>query len=79
MNKHGSRYSYFRNLTVDGLVGRTLTLYKSVQPAVLTLPTISEEKESKISPEEVFNYFEMISVANRSFVKYKKKPLAMAS
>ena len=47
VNKHGSRYSYFRNLTVDGLVGRTLTLYKSAQPAVLTLPTISEEKEGR--------------------------------
>ena len=47
VNKHGSRYSYFRNLTIDGLVGRTLTLYKSAQPAVLTLPTISEEKEGR--------------------------------
>ena len=51
---------------------KIVDIYKDVS-------TISEEKESKISPEEVFNYFEMISVANRSFVKYKKKPLAMAS
>ena len=51
---------------------KIVDIYKDVS-------TISEDKESKISPDEVFNYFEMISVANRSFVNYKKKPLAMAS
>ena len=51
---------------------KIVDIYKDVS-------TIATEKESKISPDEVFNYFEMISVANRSFVNYKKKPLAMAS
>jgi len=51
---------------------KIVDIYKDVS-------TISEAKESRISPEEVFNYFEMISVANRSFVNYRKKPLEMAS
>jgi len=33
--------------------------------------TIAETRESKVSPDEVMNYIEFISVTNRTYIQFK--------
>jgi len=41
--------------------------------------TIAESGESKVSPEQVLNYIELISVTNKSLLNYKPLRLRKAS
>lgn len=56
-------------------------MYKSDQRIVEIYKdksTLPENSESKVSPEEVFNYIELISVTNKSLLNYKPLRLKKA-
>lgn len=56
-------------------------MYKSDQRIVEIYKdksTLPENNESKVSPEEVFNYIELISITNKSLLNYKPLRLKKA-
>lgn len=57
-------------------------MYKSDQRIVEIYKdksTLPENNESKVSPEEVFNYIELISITNKSLLNYKPLRLKKVS
>lgn len=53
------------------MIGATYTSDQRIVDIYKDVSTIAESKESKMPPEEVLNYIELISVNNKSLLNFK--------